>query len=334
MTKTEQALESCNKILEGIEFKNLSISSILALSLRVARLLNDEESILWLQYENGGYPTTPDGHIVHSAWEIAYSHGRGSYNDKQTKIIFTDLVTELESKIESSKIALNNFSTAGISVGGEHTNLTMSTLTNTVRQSTSHYVTSIAECERKLSILSLQYYDFALKKYIELGFGNVTTSAFLSYRERVDNYFSTLSSESILKLQAIEEKLDSDNPEMYSQAITTCRRLFTSISDELFKKYFPNYNGKSYKTLSGKELDISGDHYLNRLSAVIEKTQGKAAKNTLTGSHILYLIDWIENLSNLQCKGVHDEIGKADAQQCIIHTYTCLGDILSALNEN
>ena len=37
----------------------------------------------------------------------------------------------------------------------------------------------------------------------------------------------------------------------------------------------------------------------------------------------------IEYLNDLQCKGVHSEVSKEDAIQCIIQTYICLGDILS-----
>ena len=89
MTKSEQALEICEKILEGVELQTLSTSSILLLCLRVARLLNDTEALIWLQYENGGYPQTENGNIVSSAWQIAYENGRGSYNKDKQKTIFT-----------------------------------------------------------------------------------------------------------------------------------------------------------------------------------------------------------------------------------------------------
>ncbi len=70
--------------------------------------------------------------------------------------------------------------------------------------------------------------------------------------------------------------MESGNPEMYSQALTTCRRLFESTAVELFIKYFPNYTNKTYKTKSGVEIDVSGDHYKkNKLSAVIEKLEDK-----------------------------------------------------------
>ena len=91
----------------------------------------------------------------------------------------------------------------------------------------------------------------------------------------------------------------------------------------------PDYSEKSFKTKSGKDIDISGDHDNNKLSAVIETLQSKAAKNTLVGSETMYLVDWMEQINNAQSTGVHHEITRAQAMQCIIHTYIALGDILS-----
>ena len=139
-----------------------------------------------------------------------------------------------------------------------------------------------------------------------------------------------MSKETLLKLQAIEGKINSGNPEMYSQALTTCRRLFESTAVELFSKHFPDYKDKVYKTKSGAEIDVSGNHYKNKLSAVIEKLEGKSMKKTLVGSNVIYLLDWIDNLSNLQCEGVHSDITKEDAERCILQTYMCLGDILTS----
>lgn len=329
MTKFEQALETCEKILTGVELGTLTTSAMLMLCLRVARLTNDSDVIEWLQYENSGYPKDKEGYILLDAWNCGWEHGRGSYNSKKEKVIFSDLAYELEGRIEAKKSAINNFSTNGASVSGDYALLAMNSLTNSVSKSTGTLLKNIAEDERKLFLLKSRYYDYASKKHIELSFSNTTADCFYNYREKVDIYFSKLAPETISKLRAIDDKINSENPEQYSQALTTCRRLFESVAEELFDKNFPDYQSKTYKTKSGKEIDVSGDHYLNKLSAVIEKLQDKSPNKCLVGSNIIYMLDWITNLNNLQCKGVHEEITKEDAMQCIIHTYICLGDILS-----
>lgn len=328
MNKIEKALDACEKVLDGIEESTISTSSALLLCLRIARLLNDQNAITWLQYEYGGYPRVEDGHVEHKAWEIAYNNGRGYINDGD-KVIFTELASELEEKTEVQNRAVNNFTTQGVSASGDYAVVAMNNLTSSVIHSTETLITNVTRNKKRLSILRSTYYDYALKKHIEISFGNVATDIFSEYRERVENYFSVLSKEAILKLQAIEDKIDSDNPEMYSQALTTCRRLFESTASELFDRYYPNYADTKYITRSGREIDISGDHYKNKLSAVIEKLEEKSASKSIVGSNILYLLDWIDNLNNLQCKGVHSNVTKQDAVRCIIQTYICLGDILS-----
>lgn len=334
MTKFEQALATCEQVLEDVELGSVSTSSVLLQCLRIARLTNDNDGITWLQYEYGGYPRDKKGFVQHNAWQTAYSNGRGSYNKDGEAIIFTELASELEAKIIAQKSAINNFSTSGASVSGEWANVAMGSLVRSVSNSTATLLKDIAVNEKRLSILKSQYYDYALKKQIELSFASTAAGVFDHYREKVEKYFSSLSSDTINKLQAIEDKIGSDNPEMYSQALTTCRRLFESVATELFKTHYPDFDGKMYKTKSGKEIDVSGDHYLNKMSAVIEKLQDKAVANTVVGSSIIYTLDWIENLNNLQCKGVHSGITKQDATQCIIHTYICLGDILALQETN
>ena len=54
MTKTEKALEACEKVLNGIEDNAITVTSALLLCLKIARLLNDTDAIIWLQYEYGG----------------------------------------------------------------------------------------------------------------------------------------------------------------------------------------------------------------------------------------------------------------------------------------
>lgn len=329
LTKFEQALETCEKILTGMELGTLTTSSMLMLCLRVARLTNDTDAIEWLQYENNGYPRDEEGFIDSRAWGIGWKHGRGYYNKEKEKLIFTDLSAELEGQLSSQKSALNNFSTNGASVGGDYAYVAMENLTTTVSNRTKALLKDIATSERRISLLKAQYYDYASKKHIELSFSSTTADVFSVYREKVDSYFSKLPSDIISKLRAIDDKINSNNPELYSQALTTCRRLFGDVADKLFKINFPNYTEKMYKTKSGKEIDVSGEHYKNKLSAVIEKLQDKSANKCLVGSNILYLIDRMDTLNDLQCKGVHNEISKEDAMQCIIHTYICLGDILS-----
>lgn len=328
MDRIDKALQACAKVVDGIEDETISTSSALLQCSKIARLTNDDNAIIWFQYEYGGYPRDMKGNILYDAWKIAYINGRG-YIKNGEKLIFTELASELEEKSLAIRSALPNFTTQGASVSGEYAPTAMMNLTTVVARSTSTMVQDVATTNKRLAALKAKYYEYALKKQIELSFGNVANDIFIHYRERVDSAFSALSKETVLKLKAVEGKIESENQEFYSQALTTCRRILESTADELFNKHFPAYSSKTYQTKSGIEIDVSGDHYKNKLSAVVEKLEAKAARNTLVGSSITYLLDWMENLIKLQCKGVHSDITREDAERCIIQTYIFLGDILN-----
>ena len=328
-TKRLQALEACEKVINGIEDGVIPTSSSLFLCKKVARLVNDIQGQEWLTYEYGGYPQSDNGHIITSAWNIAVQHGRSYINQNDKKrYVFTDLAAELEESIASIRLALNNYTTQGFSVAGELALLATDRMTLRVSQSTNDLLQASRTNEKRLSILKSQYYDYAVRWKIDLQFGKTAKRVFEEYQENVSLHFSNLSTTTLQKLSAIEDLMEDGNPERYSQVLTSCRRLWENTAKQLFNDLFPDYKEKSFKTRSGKEIDISGDHYNNKLSAVIEVLQGKAAKNTLVGSEIIYLIDWMEQINNLQSSGVHSDVTRDQAMQCIIHTYIALGDIL------
>ena len=205
-------------------------------------------------------------------------------------------------------------------------------MANAVFRGTNDLRKNIKTSERRLSILKAQYYDYAVRWQIELQFGNTAQSVFEEYQKKVDSYFTSMPTSTLQKLNAIEDLMEDGNPERYAQVLTSCRRLWAATAKSLFDEILPNYTEKMFKTKSGKEIDVSGDHDNNKLSAVIEILQSKAAKNTLVGSETIYLIDWMEQINNRQSAGVHSEVTREEAMQCIIHTYITLGDIFSLKN--
>ena len=223
----------------------------------------------------------------------------------------------------SSSILLSSFSAAG-----EYAAIATGNLTSAVSKKTNDLIFAIKAGVKKLSILKSQYYDYATKWQIELTFGHLTKTIFDSYQERIDQYYSLLSKTILQKLTALENMMQDDNPENYAHVLTSCRRLWTEIANHMFSEVFPNLPD-TYKTSSGDEKDVSKGRDNNRLFAVIESLQSKAAKNTLVGSEISYLINWLEQIYKKQNAGVHSEVTEAQAMQCIIHTYIALGDILS-----
>ena len=334
-TKREQAIDACDKVLNGIEDGSVSVSSALLLCKRIARLVNDQDGMQWLEYEYGGYPRGNNGHILSEAWEIAKVHGRVYKDENPEKkgvfsdYMFTELCEELESSIESMKLSLQNYALQGFSVSGEYANLATNNMIRAVTTSTSTTVKNIKLSEKRLGILKSQYYDYAARWQIELQFGKTAKTVFEEYQDRIERYYNTLPSSAIQKLNAIENMMEDGNPEQYAQVLTSCRRLWSETAKSLFEDVLPDFPSNLFQTKSGTKIDISGDHVNNMLSAVIETLQSKSSKNTLVGSQTGYLVDWLEEINRRQNAGVHAEITREEAMQCILHTYIALGDILT-----
>lgn len=98
MDKIEKALEACEKVIDGVEDNTITTESALLLCTKIARLTNDEENMIWLQYEYGGHPRNNNGKVIPDAWDLAYKKGRGYQHDGKS-YIFTELASELEEKI-------------------------------------------------------------------------------------------------------------------------------------------------------------------------------------------------------------------------------------------
>lgn len=331
MNKREEALQLSEEVLTQIEMDQISVSSSLLRARRIARLISDFEASEWLTYECEGYTRTENGKIENRAFKIAIKYGRGLFENKEQRI-FSELATTLEAKIATSSKSLGNFTTSGVSVGGDNSFHAMNRLTNAVSQETSNLNQTIITSQSRLTILKNKYYDYILHVYNDLKFSNQVEQIFNIYKDKVGTTLIEMAPETHKKLIVLEEIINTEDSEKLSQVLTTCRRLMQEFTESLFEKVFPDYKERTYKTISGKEIEIDGDKYKNKLSAVIEVLQNKSEKKTLLGSHIIFMLDWIENILNVQCKGVHSNITKEEATRCIIHTYICIGDILTILH--
>lgn len=324
--KVEEALKVSEDILNSFEDYTQKVSSVLLKCLKLARLMEDEDAIEWISCELHGYKASKDG-IPSNLFEIAANHGRenNEKNENGKRTIFSELASELEDKIESSKATIGSFTTAGASVAGEQSYIAMGNLTSTVTNANNNLRNIISTSERKLSILRGEYYNYALEINMQLKFSNKVEEIFNDYRIGVDSRLVSLTPKSIKKLSSIYSRLAEDDVESWSQASTTCRKLIKEFGDSLFEKLYPNNKIDKIKVKSGKEIDITGDKYINRISVSLDKI----IQNDMKKDNIMLTISWIESINERICKGVHNDVTYDEIRSTIIHLYIMLADILS-----
>ena len=325
-TKVEEALKVSEDILNSFEDYTQKVSSVLLKCLKLARLMEDEGAIEWLSCELHGYKSSKNG-IPSDLFELGASHGRenNKTDEEKNRTIFTELASELEDKIESSKAAIGSFTTAGASVAGEWGHVAMNNLTNSVANANNGLRNIITSSEKKLSILRGEYYNYALEVNMQLKFSNKVEEIFNDYRISVDSRLVSLRPKSVKKLSSIYSRLAEDDVESWSQASTTCRKLIKEFGDSLFEKVYPNNKLDKIKVKSGKEIDITGDKYVNRISVSLDKI----IQNDMKRDNIMLSISWIESINERICKGVHNDVTYDEIRSTIIHLYIMLADILN-----
>lgn len=327
-SKTDEALKLSEEILSQLEDANIKTSVIALKCLRLARLMDDYESVDWLVCEMEGYKSAKDG-ISSDLFELGAKHGRERKNDKGKRILFTELSGELELLCESSQKTLGSYTTEGVSVAGEYANPAMINLIDGVTRNNAGIINVIKESQRKLSILRGEYYRYALNINIQLKFSDKIEDIFEDYRTIVDNYLADNLPTGIRKLSSIYSRLKEKDEESYSQASTSCRKLLREFVDDLFKKIYPDFSDKKITLKSGKEFDITGDRYLNRMYAILDKISISDMKK----NNVLQTASWIESINDRICNGLHNDVSLSEIKDTILHFYILIGDIVKGYNE-
>lgn len=322
-SKLEEALNLSEEILNQLEDANVKTSVIALKCLRLARLMDDYESVDWLVCEMERYKSTKDG-IPHDLFELGAKHGRERKNDKGERILFTELSSELELLCESSQKSIGSYTTEGVSVAGEYSHVAMNNLLNSVTRNNTGTINVIKESQKKLSILRGEYYRYAMNINIQLKFSEKIESIFDDYRTIVDKYLADNLPTGTRKLSSIYSRLKEKDEESYSQASTSCRKLLREFIDDMFQKLYPDFSDKKIVLNSGKEFDITGDHYLNRMYAILDKVSISDMKK----DNVLQTASWIESINDRICNGLHNDVSLTEIKDTILHLYILLGDMI------
>lgn len=108
--------------------------------------------------------------------------------------------------------------------------------------------------------------------------------------------------------------------EEYAQMALTCRRLMQYLADTIFPPR-PDDGTSSYKL--GKQ------NYNNRLLAFVQQESTSKTNTEVIEASLKLLAAQVEKISNLQNKGLHDEVLRGEARRCLLRTILMIDDILS-----
>ena len=162
---------------------------------------------------------------------------------------------------------------------------------------------------------------------LQLRFENVTESIFQETKIMVDKRLTEICPDAMKKFIAAFNRLRSDNPEEWSQAMSSCRNVLKEFADYVF----PAQN-ENYKKRNGDSLVVTDDKYKNRLLAFIDKNSA-GDKNKFLSSRVSDLEVRLHIINDLLSKGTHEEVKLMDVNICVLDTYLLIGSLLSALEQ-
>lgn len=326
--KKQECTVLAEEILKNIELSELPFKSIILKCLRLCRLLNDETGVKLFTYEATGYPINDKGKLTSESWELCLLSGRRHFEkDKDgnyDEYAFTATISEMESsnEIQSERMKV----LADPTSYGEGFNPYMIEVSKHTKER-NNIAVSIKDNSKRIEIIKLKIYDYVLKIYNELLYGNLVEDIFRKNRNIVDSKLMNYCPEAIKKLSSIYDNISSSNEEDWANAIHSCRRILKEVADNLYPP-----TDKAIK-VGTKEIKLGEDQYINRLIQYIDSKSDSKTYNSIVGAELSDIGNKIDALNNAACKGTHDKVTRFEAERYLIYTYLFLGDLLSLEKE-
>ena len=185
----------------------------------------------------------------------------------------------------------------------------------------------MASATRELASRRTFIHEYAIRKHYEIRFSSLAEDVFGRIRSRIDSSIGYAVPDAVRKIAAVHNNLSSDNPEDWSNAVHSCRRVLQDLADAVF----PSQDKPTTRIVDGKpkEIRLGANQYINRLIAYIEDSSESSRFREIVGSHLRYMGDRLDALFGAAQKGSHSTVTKEEADRCVVYTYLIVGDILS-----
>lgn len=328
----KEALDLSEEILRNIELNELPLANIALKASRLARLLNDLETQKIMQYESSGYPSTPDG-VPLEVFRLATIAGRqfeqkGPEDGEVKQLVYLESIGNLEQTIRIANAALEAARDPDISVSSSNPY-------QSVHLPAGHDFERMgikSEASRAMTRLSSRQafiYQYVLGKHYELKYSDIADDVFSRIPQRVDSSIGETVPDAVQKLSSAYDNLRSTNPEDWSNAVHSCRRILQGLADAVCPPQEDRIvfiNGKKQAIKMGK------DNYINRIIAFVQDHSESERFRSIVGSHLRFLGDRLDSTFEAAQKGSHAVIvNQAEADRYVVYTYLVVGDVLSLI---
>ncbi len=300
MSRTRDALELAEETLAQLELGGGRLTPVVLKCLRLARLLDNQQAEEWFRLELRGYRTGVSGPADWAQY-AAWSGREGSVDAEGRQLYWTDPIEMIEAELQIAQDDLSALQLPSISVSDTGSVEGLYSFTKTASEKILGAVaiqrrvkaSELRKWNKIVSCLRGAIEDWLSSVVTELRYGEIVETAFERARSRFDQLLAQRSPEVGRKLAAAYRRADSDDPEEWSQASTSCRRAIKALADILYPPTDEQPTGHS----------LGDQEYRNRLIQFVKDKSGSGSQTKLITIEIERVADRVEALDSLASKG-------------------------------
>jgi len=288
-----------------------------------------------MRFEASGYPTDAAGMMSHEEWELAVEAGRKYKDEDGSDKVYVESIATIQRQLKADEHTLKAATEAASAAKssqpktGFYTGFQLDDkMVEGIRAQQSRGAVRL-NTERLASRRTLLY-QYALKHYCELRFSAIASDVFSRIRERVDAEIGTVIPDAVQRFTAAYENLRSENPEDWSNAVHSCRRILQDLADAVFPA---TDEDRQIQDEGGtRKVKLAKGNYINRIIAFLCDRSSSARFEQIVGSHLSFIGDRLDAVFSAAQKGSHQTIlRREEADRFVVYTYLLVGDVLTLL---
>lgn len=326
--RNREALTLAEEALALLEISGNRLTPVVLKCLRLATLLDNTEAVDWLRLELRGYR---EGVSTDGKWEpYATWSGRIASVDQQIgqKRYWIAPIEEIEAELDIALSDLDSLRLTPVTVqetGSEQQYRYLPTvgekIINSITAKRLEKANLIRRWKQIVACLRGALQDWLAQTAVELRYGTILEDTFDRVRTRFDEFLSRHAPAVGERLAAAYDRSYSDDPEEWSQALTSCRRALKALADAVYPP-------------SPTPIDdhpLTDENYRSRLIQFAKEHLQSDSKGKVIEAEVDYVVNRVESLDKLANKGVHGDVDEVDLELAIVHTYLLAGELVSLL---
>ena len=330
-----EALRFSEEILRNVELNEVPLGNIALKCSRLARLLNEFGPQRMMQFEASGYPNDATGIMTQENWELAVEAGRKYRDEGGNDKVYVESIATIEGQLKADEHTLKAATEAASTAKspeprtGYHVGFQLDDkMVEGYRAQQSRR--AVWQNTERLASRRNLLYQYALRHYCELRFSGIASDVFSRVRERVDARIGTVIPDAVQRFTAAYDNLRSENPEDWSNAVHSCRRILQDLADAVFPATDEDRQVQDEGGM--KKVKLGKGHYINRIIAFLGDRSSSARFEQIVGSHLRFVGDRLDAVFSAAQKGSHQTIlRREEADRFVVYTYLIVGDVLSLL---